>query len=371
MNLQNTAAAFVHNQMGQALEGLLRNGAIDHLFNIDVNPGESLLGQLTGPGDGPPKISIGFGLDILGTPFSALLNALPVADGSPFALLRGGALTALRSRIKDAVGGRLSLFDNQGDVIAKLVAAQGPTDLREVADDLFGGLRGAFGGPGQVDALNSVKRLRQLLGSDIGVALPLATLINAVQRAGRNAAEIPNSVEQGLLAYFFKANGFLTVDGETVIAPVHISDVKQAVAGAVEQRDLGALQLRGLFSKTTADRYLRDIIRIIVESVYDAGRGLKEPENRFASVVSDLRARGSASKTADAIEEQFVTWFRGFSSMAESAAMRAVEVGTQGVSEFQTNPLIAASAGSFAGTVARKLAQDSFLAKLRIDLDNR
>jgi hypothetical protein len=54
--------------------------------------------------------------------------------------------------------------------------------------------------------------------------------------------------------------------------------------------------------------------------------------------------------------------------MAESAAMRAVEVGTQGVSEFQTNPLIGAAAGSFAGTVARKLAQDSFLTIVTTDL---
>jgi len=54
--------------------------------------------------------------------------------------------------------------------------------------------------------------------------------------------------------------------------------------------------------------------------------------------------------------------------MAESVTMRAVEVGTQGVSEFQTNPLIAAAAGTFAGTVARKLAQDSFLALLREEL---
>ena len=54
--------------------------------------------------------------------------------------------------------------------------------------------------------------------------------------------------------------------------------------------------------------------------------------------------------------------------MAESAAMRGVEVGTQGVAAFQTNPLIAAGAGSFAGTVARKLAQDSFLAVLREEL---
>jgi hypothetical protein len=76
----------------------------------------------------------------------------------------------------------------------------------------------------------------------------------------------------------------------------------------------------------------------------------------------------AAGANAAAVEQKFVTWFRGCSSMAESAAMRAVETGTQGVSQFQTNPLIAAAAGSFAGTVARKLAQDGFIAVLRNEL---
>jgi len=39
--------------------------------------------------------------------------------------------------------------------------------------------------------------------------------------------------------------------------------------------------------------------------------------------------------------------------------------------EFQTNPLIAAAAGTFAGTVARKLAQDSFLGVRRTELDRQ
>ena len=179
-------------------------------------------------------------------------------------------------------------------------------------------------------------------------------------------------MERALIDYFFTTNGFNTVDRESVVAPVHVSDikeaVKEAVVGAVDHRDLTGLQFRGLFSKTTAERYLRDIIRVVVESAYDAGRGLNGPDGRFSAVVSGLKGRASKDKPADAIEKQFVTWLRGFASMAESAAMRAVEVGTQGVSEFQTNPLIAAAAGSFAGTVARKLAQDSFLAVLHTDL---
>jgi len=80
---------------------------------------------------------------------------------------------------------------------------------------------------------------------------------------------------------------------------------------------------------------------------------------------------GSVSALLDRLPVPDAGLFARLSSMAESAAMRAVEVGTQGVSEFQTNPLIAASSGSFAGTVARKLAQDSFLDLLTADLKRR
>jgi len=370
VNRQNAIAAVIHDQLGQALVRVFAQGVSQDIFEIRVNEDDSLLGQLTGPGEGPPRISLAFGLDILGSSVSTLLNGLPTPASGPFALLRGGDLTDLVDSVRNAFRGQLGLLEKQHDAIARLVVAQDPADLREVADTLFAGVRDVFGGPGGggAAAADSVSRLRQLLGKDVGIALPFATMLNALQRAGQNTAAIPQSVETGLLDYFFRADGFKTVDRESVVAPVHVSDVKEVLVGAVEHRDLAGLQLRGLFSKTTAERYLRDMIRVIVESAYDAGRGLKDPGGRFSAVLSGLRGRGSQNKPADAIERQFVTWFRGFGSMAESAAMRAVEVGTQGVSEFQTNPLIGAAAGSFAGTVARKLAQDSFLAILTTDL---
>ena len=48
--------------------------------------------------------------------------------------------------------------------------------------------------------------------------------------------------------------------------------------------------------------------------------------------------------------------------------MRAVEVGTQGVSEFQTNPLIAAAGGGIRGHGRPQAVQDTFLAVLSADL---
>jgi hypothetical protein len=91
-------------------------------------------------------------------------------------------------------------------------------------------------------------------------------------------------------------------------------------------------------------------------------------KRRYVNVTSGFREHTLTQAEPGRVEDKFVAWLRGLSSMSESAAMRAVEVGTQGVSEFQTNPLIAAAAGSFAGTAARKLAQDYFLGLLQTEL---
>ncbi len=374
MNPQAAIAALIHDQLGQTLKSVFADGVGEGLFDIRRLDGhESLLHQLLAPGEGPPHVSIAFGLDILGNSISGLvgdLGDLPTPSAGPLAFLKTSALADLKAKVREALGRRVGLLDRDQDAIADMVTAQDPSGLREVADRLFDGVLDVFGGGAETRgaAFGAVSRLRQLLGRDVGIALPFATIFNALQRAGRDAAAIPENVESGLLSYFLTREGFTTVDRERIVAPVHLSDVSEAFVGALEHRDLAGLQLRGLLSKATAERYLRDTVRIVVEAAYDAGRGLTGPGGQVTAVTSELRNRSSEGKPADAIERQFVTWFRGFAAMAESAAMRAVEVGVQGVSQFQTNPLIAAAAGSFAGTVARKLAHDSFLAVLRREL---
>ena len=70
MNAQNAIAALIHDQLGQTLARVFSNGVGKDVFDIRAAEGDSLLGQLTGPGEGPPRISIGFGLDIAGTSLS-------------------------------------------------------------------------------------------------------------------------------------------------------------------------------------------------------------------------------------------------------------------------------------------------------------
>jgi hypothetical protein len=59
-------------------------------------------------------------------------------------------------------------------------------------------------------------------------------------------------------------------------------------------------------------------------------------------------------------------WFKGFATMAESGVTAAVEETLLGIGTFQGNRLIAASAGVYAGTAARKATQHVFLAELGV-----
>jgi len=352
----NAIAAVIHDQLGQVLTKAFKPGG-ENPFKINTKPNDGLLKQLQEPGDAAPRVSLGFALDIGSSALAALLDILP-ASGPLGALPKLDGLQLL-DKLRGVLQSPLGLLERQRDLIANLISAHNPKALGDALSDLFKRILEDVPGP---DSQNSVIKLHAFIGNDVGTTLPLATVMDAFKQAGQELAGIPESIEQALLNYFFKGDGYQTLDGEGVVSPVQLADLGKAVAGAVEAGSAvaGVQSFKGLFSKTNADRYLRDTIRVIVESAYDAGRGLTDRGGKpgvYSVVTAKLQNR-----------PKFVSWFRGFSSMAESVAMRAVEVGTQGVSEFQTNPLIAAAAGTFAGTVARKLAQDSFLVLLREEL---
>ena len=392
MDIARTIVGMVHDRAGGALTAFLSRGENPFI----INTSDGLLKQLEDKSVTLPRVSAGFVGDIAVNSLATLLNKFRSPSGAigPGAAAGGAKLlspTDFLAQIRSVVRSQLStLHSPQGEQptppqegqIERLVASLDRDEsevgkgIQEFQDRLNGLLKGLVR-PGDDDA--GVLRLRQILGNDIGTVMPLAAIANAVQGL-QHAANVPESLEQGLLAYFFSQDGYKTVDGESVIAPVHLSDLKAIAAGAV---DVGpgldikvstapaVKQLKGLFNTATAEQYLRDIIRVIVESAYDAVRGLKDSKNAkglYSTVTDKLRSRQQSEADRDAVVNKFVVWFRGFSAMAESATMRAVEVGTQGVSEFQTNPLIAAAAGAFAGTVARKLAQGAFLAVLSTEL---
>jgi hypothetical protein len=386
MDIPNTIVAMVHDQVGGALAAFLAGGESPFF----IKPTDTLLAQLEDATVTLPRVSAGLVGDIAVSSVSALLSRVRSVSG---AIGQGGGGGGLRlpnpeflGQLRDAVLGHLPLRRqdqaNSGGAIERLVGLldRDPEEIAQGVQEFHNSFNSILKGlvrPGKADDEASVGRLRQILGNDIGTVMPLAAIANAV-RGLQKAADVPRSIEEGLLAYFFSSEGYKTVDGQSVVAPVHLSDLKTIAAGAIDVGPGGikldpapVKQLKGLFTTATAEQYLRDTTRVIVESAYDAVRGLKDTADAkglYSVVTENLRTRNKARADREAIVDKFVVWFRGFSSMAESAAMRAVEVGTQGVSEFQTNPLIAAAAGSFAGTVARKLSQNAFLGVLSTEL---
>ena len=161
----------------------------------------------------------------------------------------------------------------------------------------------------------------------------------------RNLADgrAPDAVREAYLQYFF-GSGFLAVDGTRITSPVQLA--------GLDLQGLG--DLRTAVTPRTGERYVRDLVRLLIEAVDDV---------RYDGLGRRVNA---AREKAGDHQDKLMRWFRGVSGVAESQAMSAVEQATLGVATFQTNPLIAAAAGTFAGTAARKAAQHVFLSELGV-----
>src|SRR5262249_23174318 len=120
------------------------------------------------------------------------------------------------------IEGLIGLVDNDSPDIERTAKA---------FQDRFNTVLNGLALPGQIEDSASIGRLKQILGGDIASVLSLATIANAI-RDVQNRADIPHAIEEGLLAYFFSADGYKTVDGESVVAPVHLSDVTTLAEGA-------------------------------------------------------------------------------------------------------------------------------------------
>ena len=338
---QNVIAALIHVQLGQTLRDVFagKDGVFDGIANPFSSSAGTLLEQLQEPQDDPPRLSL-----------RLVLNIVPdlLPEGSE--AMRAG--TSLITRVRE----RLRAMPQHVDRFLELAMADDPAAIQRANDALLSGME---------ERWSSLKTF--IRRDDVGTILSFATMASAIQGLGANLADVPEEMEKALLDYFFRAGGYLTVEGERIIAPVHLANLVTAGSAAAAgplAGPAGLQAVKGLFTRATAEQYIRDISRLIVESAYDAVRGLRSTCGK----VKEGLARSPGRNSSAAIVQKFEAWLRGCSAMAESGAMRAVETGTQGVSQLQTNPLIAAAAGSFAGTVARKLSQDAFLAVLRKDL---
>src|SRR5262245_31978855 len=191
MPRENVIAALIHDRLGQILQGVFSQGADANPFQIGVRNDNPLVKQLTGPTDGPPSISIGFALDIFRSIPDVLLDAVS-PPGGPLAALKAGDLL---KKVREGLRDQLTLFRTQQDAIADLIAAGDLSKIRGVAQSLFRGVRQTFGSDSEGAAAGTVvDRVQQLLGDDVGIALPFATLLGAIQGGVRNAATVPDRV---------------------------------------------------------------------------------------------------------------------------------------------------------------------------------
>ena len=211
--------------------------------------------------------------------------------------------------------------------IQDLVKAKSPDDVLNV-------VRASFGARADHGLLNVVE---PFLGRQFGVVLSLVTSLKNLV-----APETPQTLANAITQYFFGKNGYQTVDGLTISPPLHIASVN----------DVKLDKVKDLLSERTADRYVRDLTRVLVEA---GGDQQYELRRRYKAVIDALPAT---------TKDNAIRWCKGFAAWAESMVTSAVEEATLGVAQFQTNPLLAASAGTFAGSVARKAAQHVFLAEI-------
>jgi hypothetical protein len=222
-------------------------------------------------------------------------------------------------------------LDHLRDVLVGQLQALGRLLHADDPQTALAALRDVFDGP----LADLWRTVGPVLGSQLSIAISFAT----------TAALMPTTagpaIESAVLRYFFTRDGFRTVDGSQLVAPIHLEDL-----------DVGrSTALKGVFSQRTADRYIRDLIRVVIEAADDARYDLPKRYDAARTLAKDRR-------------DKYEDWFKGFSSMAEGAVTSAVEEACMGVASFETNPLIAASAGTFAGTAARKATQHVFLSEL-------
>jgi hypothetical protein len=277
---------------------------------------DTLLGQITERGTRTPRdltLDVASMLDTLG-----VLDVVGEAD-TPDSPETPGLIGKLRDRVGDL--GR-SFLDGEG----------------------VGVVRGLIEALWSARQLGSQDRtLADVLRRQLGIGISFVTTL-------RNLADLDlvKQIPAGWRSYFFEEGGFETVDGIAILPPGH-GDLMGKLSGATTLQSLKGL--KGLMSERSGEQYVRDMIRITVEVAADM-----RYDDLRARHAKLLKAAGNRENQAKAAR-----WFKGAASMAESLVTSAVEEACLGISSFQTNAIIAASAATYAGTAARKATQHVFL----------
>jgi hypothetical protein len=305
-------------------------------------------------------MSISYGLLALVQQRIAGVLDRPGNDLLPELSLDGNLLDHLRDRQIETPRG---LVLNLG----KLLDAADLDDLvgSQGVDGLLGRLRGRVGGiakdlleGGGVGSIaDSVKDIFKNTGGttvDLGGLLRRqASIAVSFVTTLRNVADARTvtAIREGWTRYFFAERGFVTVDDVPIVPPDQLGSLKSRLM------DAGPEVFKSMLSERKADRYVRDLIRVMVETVGDLR--YHDLPARYQALLGKVGGEEAEAKTS--------RWFRGVGSHAEGIVTSAVEELALGIAQFQTNPIIAAAAATYAGTAARKAAQHVFLSETEQD----
>jgi hypothetical protein len=251
--------------------------------------------------------------------FTPILDLLPLTHiGTEAAGAKSVAVDNILKFIRDPAGEITSIFRG-GDPAS-----------------VFGRMLQFFDGKDELKDLSGM--FGSFLEGQFGIALSLVTTLKNLRDPS-----LPRLVTDGVMHYFFSPNGFGTVDDINITPPMNFSGVPQSLA-----------DLKGFLSEKNAERYVRDVISVMVEATGDFQYKLRD---RYGQMLSRLNA---------AQQETAKRWFKGFAAMAEAGLTSAVEETLLGIWTFQGNRLVAASAGAYAGTAARKMTQHVFLSEMGV-----
>ncbi len=166
----------------------------------------------------------------------------------------------------------------------------------------------------------------------------------------KNGPAALQNIDNAFKAYWF-GDGFTTVDGDTISRPRN----KQTSTADTNI-------LRTLLGPQSGADQVRNAVRITIEAGADIEYDLKKRIDTAVGIVFPQDPPGGAGR------KKLISWMQGFAENAEAATTSAVETLVLGGGPVQTNSLIAAAAGTAAGTAAKKAVQHVYLTELGASL---
>ena len=192
-----------------------------------------------------------------------------------------------------------------------------------------------FRGLARIDALHNLPDVvRGILHMEVGLTLSFVAATKNLE--GFRIEDYEDSFNQ----YFFSKDGYKTVSGSLITRPAlpkvsSLEDIKQ------------------IGSRIDAERYIRDMTRIIVETSGDKLYNLRPRYTAF------IKKYGN-----DSAKKKLIDWFDSFGDLAEASLLPVIEGVLNGSLNVQLNPLVAAAIGTFCSVTVRKATEHSYLTLL-------